>query len=198
MKKIILLVPFVGMLSLLAQTAPVPPAAQSQPAGVPANQGEMGAPMFSNQTGQSFSVDELAGQLQNLRTAVEQTLPVLAAFNQNYSNAFTGQSIGGKISGLLSGALNRNQQNTPAASGQNALSVSNVVTALQGLLNTNRAAASSVNPNTVRELIALQNDLQPVVSILQNLNVGNISTNQFPRPYNITPLSTNQLTPTGR
>ena len=38
---------------------------------------------FSNSNGQTFTVDQLANQLKALRTAVDQTLPTLTAFNQS-------------------------------------------------------------------------------------------------------------------
>ena len=200
MKNAILLALSVGAISTLAQTTPSSGSAITQPANNEANQSGTGAALFSSPSGQSFSVDQLAAQLQTLRSAVEQTLPVLAAFNQNYSNSLSGgsQSIGGAISGLLSGALNRNSQNTSAPVAHNSFSVTNVVAALENLVNTNRSGSAPVNPNTLRDLVALQNDLQPVLSLLQNLNVGSTPANQFARPYNVTPLTTNTLTPTGR
>jgi hypothetical protein len=158
---------------------------------------QAGASTFSNQTAQTFSVDQLASQLQNLRTAVQQTLPSLTALNQNYSNSVSGE-VGGAVSGLLSRALNRNQQNNVTSAPQSSLTVSNLVGALANLLSTNRNGGTPMPQNTLRDLEALQNSLQPVVAILDRLNVSNLSTNQFATPYNNTPLSTNRLTPTGR
>ena len=76
---------------------------------------------FTNTSGQTFSIEQLANQLSSLRSAVDQTLPVLIAFNESYSNSATGtQTVAGKLSNLLSGALNRNSasSNTNQANGQ--------------------------------------------------------------------------------
>src|SRR5438046_797355 len=64
---------------------------------------------FTNRSGASYSADQLAARLQNLRKAVDQTLPALTAFNETFPSA-TNQSIAGTISGILSGALNRNSE----------------------------------------------------------------------------------------
>jgi hypothetical protein len=186
-------------LSTQGQTTPNSPAVQPQAASDASRTGASNL-TFNDGSGQNFSVDQLASQLQNLRSAVDQTLPVLAAFNQNYSNSLVGgsQSLGGTVSGILSGAINKSGQKTSAPAGQGAISMSNIVTALQGLLSTNHSGSLPVNQNNLRDLVALQNSLQPVTSILQNLNVAGISSNQFAQPYNVTPLSTNGLTPTGR
>ena len=149
-----------------------------------------GTETFNNQAGQSFSVDQLASQLQNLRTAVEQTLPPLAAFNQNHSNS-ANSDLGGTVSGLLSRATGHNPQTNTAPS-QSSLTVSNLVGALANLLNTNHTGRTTVPQNTISDLVALQNSLQPVVTILDRLNVSSLSTNQFGTPNN------NRLTPTGR
>ena len=195
-KSTVFLMIMLGAISTLAQTTPgsVLPMQQSFEQGT--NQQSTGTAVFSSPNGQSFSVEQLAAQLQSLRSSVEQTLPVLGAFNQNYSNSLGGgnQSIGGAISGLLSGALNKTQQSTSAPAAHNSLSVSNVLVALQNLVSTNRTSSAPVNPNTLRDLATLQNELQPVLVILQNLNVGNLPGNQFAQPSNVT----NTLTPTGR
>src|SRR5579872_2400426 len=74
--------------SILAQI-PTIPAPQTVPtAGYPGytNQPNVGGLTFSNRAGQTYSPEDLANQLQNLRTAIDQALPVLAAFNEHYSN----------------------------------------------------------------------------------------------------------------
>jgi hypothetical protein len=153
-----------------------------QPA--PADAQGTSALTFKDGAGQSFSADQLANQLQNLRNAVDQTLPLLAAFNQNVSNSVGGrnETVRDAISGILSGAENKNTQRSPPPSGQSSFSVSNVVGTLEGLLKTKHGGTMPANQSTVRDLATLENSLQPVASILQNLNVSGISTNQFARP----------------
>src|SRR3569832_1913533 len=93
-----------------------------------------GSETFSNQVGQAFSPNQLATQLQNLRAVVDQTLPLLSAFNQSYSNAAPEkQTVGGALSGIVSDVLHRNQssQNTS----QSSLNGSNLLGILRGLLN---------------------------------------------------------------
>jgi len=193
MKKTFLVLIPLGAISTLAQITPSPASAVQQSLERGTNQQEVA--VFSSPNGQSFSAEQLAAQLQSLRSIVEQTLPVLGAFNQNYSNSLGGnQSIGGAISGLLSGALNKNQQSSSASAAHSSLSVSNVLASLQNLVSTNRTSSAPVSPNTLRDLVTLQNELHLVLSSLQNLNVGNLPGNQFAQPSS----GTNTLTPTGR
>lgn len=156
------------------------------------NQAGTGGVLFSNQVGQTFSAQDLAAQLENLRSAIDQTLPVLSAFNESYSNSNNGgkESVGGALSGIVSDVLHRNQGAGQTYSGQNS-TTSNLLSVLHGLLNKNPAAASSTTPNP-QDLISLQNDLQPVVSVLQRLNV-NATSNQISTPY-----PNGGLAPTGR
>jgi hypothetical protein len=152
--------------------------------------------VFTNSAGQTFSVDDLASQLKNLRSAVEQTLPILSAFTQSYSNSSAGnKSLTGKLTDFVSGALDRNGQQTSGSSGQTSSTVSNAVGVLRGLLNKNNSnatastASPSVDANTVHQLGSLQNELQPIIPTLQQLNVESSNTgNSSSRP----------LTPTGR
>lgn len=199
-KNTVLLAVTLTALSTLAQPQPSPVSTPAYPPPTTANTNQFGTPggaTFSNQAGQSFSAEQLASQLQNLRTAVEQTLPTLAAFNQSYSNSVSG-GTDGTVSGLLSRALNRDQPNNPAPAGQTSLTFSNLVGALANLLSTNHTGATTMPQNTIRDLEALQNSLQPVVPILDRLNVSTLASGQFATPYNTAPLSTNALTPTGR
>jgi hypothetical protein len=136
-------------------------------------------------------VEQLADELKTLRSTIEQTMPMLSAFNEAYSNSASGdRSIGGKLSGLLSGALNRNQ-NTNNASDQGSGKYGNLVNALEGVLSENNNSKSTpLSANTIRELESLQAQLQPVSSTLQNLKVDVGSSNAT----NSTPV----LTPTGK
>jgi hypothetical protein len=197
MKHTVLLAFALSAFSALAQSSPVPGSSPAYPPQPYSNTNQLGSSTatFSNQAGQNFSVNQLATQLQNLRTAVEQTLPALAAFNENYSNSVSGGN--GSVSGLLSRALNRNQ---PASTtpGQNPSTFDNVVNALANLMTTNRTHQGAVPENTGRDLATLQSDLQPVLAILNQLNISGLSPNQFASPENPTLQSTNSLSPTGR
>ncbi len=88
---IFVLVALFGSLSGYGQNPP--PSTISQPAPATPDTNQSSHPSatnllsqsnltFTNSAGTVFSVDQLAGQLQNLRQAVEQTLPMLTAFTQ--------------------------------------------------------------------------------------------------------------------
>jgi hypothetical protein len=115
---------------------------------------------------------------------------MLSAFNESYSNSNGGKtSVGSALSGIVSDVLHRNQ-----ASGQGSAqssTSSNLLSVLNGLLNKNSTSTAPATPNP-QDLISLQNDLQPVVSVLQRLNVSGTS-NQITAPY-----PNGALTPTGR
>jgi hypothetical protein len=152
-----------------------------------------GALTFTNRQGQTYSVDQLANNLRILRSTVEETMPMLTAFTETHSNSVNGdKSWTGKLGGIVSGALNRNQ-NTNNAADQNSGRLNSLVTALQGMLgNNNSSATAPISANTIRDLEKLQTQLQPVASTLQNLNVNigpgdGTSTNNTPA-----------LTPTGK
>ena len=214
MKNFVFLLVACGALSAVAQTSSDQTTqVQTQPANV--NNGQQGVGglggglTFSNRLGQTFSADDLATKLQSLRSAVDQALPALTAFNENYSNnVVTGSrpSVGGALSGLVSDVLHKNQsagQNSPNAQG-GTFSASNVLSVLRGLLNTNSVGASGSTPGNAQDLIALQSDLQPVLAVLQRLNVGpSINPISTPNPNpNTTPAQpqypNGALTPTGR
>ena len=148
--------------------------AQSPPPGtisrVPGDTNQFGTgSAFTNRAGAAYSADQLAAQLQTLRTAVEQTLPSLTAYTETVSNTATSgnRSVTGTISEILAGALKRN---APTQSSTAQPAQGGVAGALQGLLGTN--ATASANTTNLRDLAALQNELQMVESILQRLNVG--------------------------
>lgn len=171
----------VGTTGVLAQTAPnypaqnpaQQPAAPAQPPQTTPNQViSSGAPgagnvTFTNQAGSAVSISDLANQLQNLKAAVQQTLPVLNAFNSRYAAAGTsGNGIAGALSGFLHGNGNQSQS-------QSGSEVSNVLSVLHGLLTTNSTTApTSVNPNTLTQLQVLQRDLAPTLPILNSLTAG--------------------------
>lgn len=136
------------------------------------------------------SVDQLAIQLQSLRSSVEQTLPVLTAFNQQAGATASTNGLGGALSGLISGIFGKNSNSASSAtSGQR---LTNVLSALGALVSTNSQGTVSIDSATLQNLAALEKDLQPVAQVMRNLNLG--STNQV-TPTQGTP---GGLTPTGR
>ena len=155
------------------------------------NHFSLGNLSFTNRSGTAYSADQLAAQLQNLRNAVDQTLPVLTAFNETFSNVDSAKTLSGTLSGLLSGVLNRSANQNTNAPGQASSQLTNLVAGLQRLLTTNATGSVSINANTLRDLVSLQSQLQPVETTLRSLNVGGSLTN-FPGVPN------DRLTPTGR
>lgn len=162
------------------------------------NQFGAGQPAFSNGAGQTFTPAQLAAQLQNLRSVIDQTVPILSAFNQQYSNSLTGsqQGIRGELSGIVSDVFHRNQPAGQNYAVGNAFSSTNLLAALSSLLNRNSTGATGANPADAQDLITLQNDLQPVESILQQLNVTPSPVQQN-APYG-QPYPGTYPTPTGR
>jgi hypothetical protein len=144
---------------------------------------------ITNQAGQVFTMQDFARQLQGLRSSVEQTLPMLTAFNERFSSA-SGQSLAGALSELISGALKKNGSEGPQ-SGGSSTQMSNVLSALGGLFSTNAQGSVSVNTETLRDLTRLQEELKPVSDLLGSMNLGT-GTNQL----STTPAG--GLTPTGR
>ena len=192
MKKLIFI--SATIFSVLSAWAQTPSGVISRPIQSSADTNQLGLSnlSFTNQAGVSYSVSQLAGALQNLGSAVDQARPVLAAFTENFSSGGTNanQSVVGTISGILGGALNRNSsQSSNSAAQGSSLHLSNLVSGAERLLNKNAQASPSINPNTVRDLMALQNQLEPVNSTLHNLNISGVSNSVPANPV---------LTPTGR
>src|SRR5256885_6450726 len=128
---------------------------------------------FTNKEGRSYTVDQLANELKTLRASVEQAMPMLQAFNESYSNSATGdRSLTGRLSGLLSGALNRNQNTNTAEQSSGSGRYADLVGALQGVLARNNPNSPPISANTIRDLETLYGQLQPVNTTLQNLNVN--------------------------
>jgi len=136
-----------------------------------ANQSAAASLTFTNAQGQSYTVAQLAEQLKTLRATVEQAMPMISAFNETYSNSPSGdKTLTGRISGLLSGAINRNQTNS-SASDQSSAKYGNLVTALENALSKNKSSSAPISANTIRDLETLQTQLQPVNTTLKGLNV---------------------------
>ncbi len=142
-----------------------------------------GSLTFTNGSGTTFTVEQLGAQLQALRATVEQTLPMLTSFNEHYTASQPGSRLGQAIQNIFSG--NKNQNQTGNTAGRE---VTNVLSALGALVSTNGApGTSAVNPNTVRDLVTLQKDLQQVQNVMQGLSLA-AGSNENP----------NVPTPTGR
>jgi hypothetical protein len=176
--------------------------AQTTNFAVGANQIGSSGLTFTNHSGQSFSVDQLATQLRTLRTDVDQALPSITAFNESYPASSTGNnSLGGKLSSLISQATGR----TGSSNSQTSSTLSNVVTALHGLVSTNSSAAGTTfTANTLKDLVTLQDHLQAIAPILQELNIGTSAGTSAgsqvisSSPYGATNQNNRPLTPTGR
>jgi hypothetical protein len=152
---------------------------------------------FTNQSGVAYSVADLEGVLRNLQSHIDQTLPILSAFNTNFGSA-SGGSAAEALGGVLSKVLSKNRgQNSSQDASENSSSsggssvTSNLVGVLRGILTTNNSNAVTINPNTVAQLQALQHNLQVATSILRTLNVES-----FPEGTGQT--NAPALTPTGR
>jgi hypothetical protein len=143
-----------------------------------------GSGSFTNNSS-NYSVEQLAEQLRNLRTTVDETLPVVTAFSPSSSVLTNEHSVKSTISGLLAGALNRN---TNATSSDSSQGKTNMVGRLAALLQPGAGSTSGTTPNTWRDLETLQNQLQAISTTLGSLGLG--ATNTF--------APNSGLTPTGR
>ncbi len=147
--------------------------------------------VFTNSTGQTFTADQLAENLKNLRSAIEQAMPMVTAITETYSNsAGKDKSWTGRLSDFVSGALSKDGQNT---SGQSPSKLNEVVGAVRGLWGTNSsstASSSATDANTVQKLVTLQTELKPVLPTLDQLNVASSGAGVISSPK--------PLTPTGR
>lgn len=186
--------------ALLAQpTTPVQtPPTYPHPGFANTNQAGVGGLTFSNGAGQNFTPEELATQLQNLRAAIDQTMPILSAFNEHASNSIPSgrQTVTGALSGIVSDALRRNNAGQGSTTGQTSFGSSNLLAILHSLVNTNSTGAFGASPSNAQDLIALQNSLQSAGAILQRLNVSpspNPLAAPSPQPY-----PGGNLSPTGR
>lgn len=162
-----------GIFSVQAQT-PAPVTSAPPPGTISStNALGMGNVTFTNSSGQSYTMPQLAGQLQNLRAAVEDSLPLLSAFNETFSNTLSGSqgTLASAIFGIFSGNRNSASQEQGNATNANSSRLGNLLGALQGILGNTNAPTTALNTNTVHDLVALENELQPVASILRSLNL---------------------------
>ena len=181
---LVILVCVCGTFSVCAQTPPPGTISRSPGTSQPFTNQSGAVNTFTNASGSTASAEQLAGQLQNLRSVVDQTLPSLSAYTETVSNSVTAGSptVAGAVSQILSGVLNRNANQNGAASS----SRTNLTGILQGLLGTNAPASSPANANTLRDLASLQSQLQSIDTILRRLNVTGTTNSGY------------GLTPTGR
>ena len=174
-KKIFLIVA-TGLVTISAWAQATPPGTISRaPTGSTVTNQITTGNAFTNRSGATYSTEQLASQLQSLRSVVDQTLPAVMAFTETASNSATSgrSSIAGTFSQILSGVLNRNtNQTTSAPAGGISSQGTNVVGILQGLLTTNVPGSTAVNAEALRNLASLQAELQNVSATLQKLNVG--------------------------
>jgi len=206
-KAILFLLAISATISAWAQTTPGSASQSPASSTSSASQAGTGGLTFTNRAGATFSVDQLASQLRNLRSAVEQSLPVLTAFNENLAatNA-SNRGLTGTLSDLASGVLRKNStQSTSGSPDQTSSRWSEAVTVLRGLLTTNNAAggvnaSSAPNANTLRELATLQKNLESLIPLLQDLNGGTGFGGTGPSQVISSPGGTTNrvLSPTGR
>ncbi len=132
-------------------------------------------------TNQPYSMNELANQLANLNTAVEQTMPVLSAVTSQAASApaSRGQELANAISGVLSGALGRGTNQSSSGLGRYSSGVSNFLSGFANASANTNSGMASLDANTLSQLRTLQADLNPVLSILRNLRLGT-NTSGFP------------------
>lgn len=155
-----------------------------------------GGIMFSNKSGTVFSVDQLANQLRNLQSSIDQTLPALTAFNESFTGN-SGESIGGALSNLVTSVLKKNNN---TSSTQIPAAVTSLISAMRGQGN---VGSTSIPANATKDLITLQNDLQPITGIFQDLNPGGATANpsqiiSSPANAATTNGTPRNLAPTGR
>lgn len=156
-----------------------------------------GGIMFSNKSGTVFSVDQLANQLRNLQSSLDQALPALTAFNETFVNGSEGTSVGGALSNIVSSVL---RKNNTSASTQIPAAVTALISAMRGQGN---AASTAVPANANKDLVTLQNDLQPIPGIFQDLNPGGAAASpsqiiSSPANAGTTNGTPRNLAPTGR
>jgi hypothetical protein len=148
--------------------------------------------VFTNSSGQTFTADQLAENLKNLRAAIEQTIPMITAISETYSNsAGRDKSWTGRLSEFVSGALSKEGQGTNQSSSR----LNEVVGTVRGFFGskTNASTVSTAaDDTTMQKLVTLENQLKPVVPTLDQLNVASAASGSqvisSPKP----------LTPTGR
>ena len=166
-----------GALLASAQTGPPGTISRAPSSGAEStNQGRPGDVTITNRSGQTYSPDQIQSQLRDLSRVVEETLPALSAITETYSNSIVGTapSAKGGIAGVLGAILNRNT-NASGASGQTSGGKTNLLDRiLQGALG--GTATNAVNANTLRDLAALQQELQTIEPILERLGVATNST----------------------
>jgi hypothetical protein len=164
MKKIIPLLGTVLIMILFgAKSAPlvsndIPPSPQSNVGGI------------TNRSGRIFSTAEIQFQLTDLRRAVEQSLPVVSALTERYSNSVANSesSVAGGIAGVLGGVLNRYTNNIAGEASSNTNALGRLLQVL-GAAGTNGPSAQVAQ---FRDLAALQEHLQAMSPILERLGVA--------------------------
>src|SRR5579859_1673748 len=132
---------------------------------------------ITNSTGSTAALGDLDAQLSNLKSDVERTLPMISAVvNQGSAGTTspnTGQELTHAASNIIANAFGRSQVNT-IPPGETSPRTTNFAGILRSLIRTNNNSGTVVglDPDTLSQLTALQNHLQPVLTILNGLNVS--------------------------
>ena len=172
----------------LAQTPLNQQVISSQPAApVSAPTTGPGNLMITNPVGGTFPLSQLDAQLTTLRADAERTLPLLSAIiGQAPNTSLTrGQELANAASNLLARALGRNtNQDSGLPAGGVSPRMTNFAGFLRSLISTNSGGGGGVSfdPNTINQLVTLQNELKPVLATLDSLNVPKVGALQINRP----------------
>jgi hypothetical protein len=190
--------------TVVAQTPLNQQVISSQPgAPVPGAINGPGSLMVTNPAGGTFSLSELDAQLTTLKADIERTLPLVVAVTSQSpsSTPSRSQEIANVASNLLSrafgGSTNQNGALPPSGTSPR---MTNFAGFLRGLVSTNTGGGGGVSfdPNTLNQLATLQNQLRPVLSTLDGLNIPSVGggTNQPFGNFNNRPNGI--FAPTGR
>jgi|GEM_PF-2732205 hypothetical protein len=152
--------------------------------------------MTTNSMGETFSLNEVARQIQELQRVVNQTIPMLEAVAEIESGSSTNvtASTGGVLAGILGGILrgNTNASSDTASTGSTNGGFANILRDVLGGTSTNNAPASE---STFNDIVVLRQHLQQIRPVLQRLERGDFS-QRIVQPGS--QRATDGLAPTGR
>lgn len=138
-----------------------------------------------------YSIEEISGQLRELRRVVDETIPMLETFSEHGTNSpAPGQTTtAGALAGILGNVLGRtNQVSASESQGRTNSSWGSI---LRGVLGTNETATASSSTSTLGDLRLVRQHLQEIEPVLERLNSSTLADVNRAR-------EDNQLTPTGR
>lgn len=169
---VLLLTGILTPLLLCAQPPPPPLPGNLSTMMENTNRFGLGSETITNGAGEVFPPEVVEYQLTELHRAIEQTLPMLSAVTETYSNSAAAKQPGmGGMAGVLGGVLNRTTNNstaTPRANG-NTNSLGQIVRAALLAATTNSASS---NLTDAQSLAALQEHLQAARPLLQRLGIS--------------------------